>query len=243
MSTISAVGSASSAWADFSSSRASAMKDKMFSKVDSDGNGKVDKTELQGLLDKVTEMSGNSLGTAEDLFSKMDSNGDGSLSKDELDAGMKSLMPPPSSTIDFAQQRVADSSREAGAPPGPPPAEGADGSGTSASTDPLDTNGDGTVSAQERAAGELQNLMKNLMSAIDTDGDKTVSKTEAAAFKSQLATAFDSAIASMRAGSSSAATSSGQTGTDLTSPAKLVLQAYSKVAANASQTSALSLAA
>ena len=209
MSTISAVAGASSAWADISSSRASAMKEKMFAKVDSDGSGGVDKTELQGMLDHIAQKSGATLGSADDLLGTMDSDGSGSLSSDELDAGMKSLMPPPSSTMDFAQTRSATSG-----PGGPPPAsDDSSSSGSStgtsatstASTDPLDTDGDGVVSARERTAGDLKELMKALMSAMDTDGDKTVSKSEAQTFKSQLDAAFDSAFSSQGAGASSTA--------------------------------------
>lgn len=179
MSTISAVGNTGSAWSDLSSSRASAMKAKMFEKVDSDGSGAVDKTELQGLLDHIAEKSGKTLGSADDLLGKMDADGNGSLSSDELDAGMKSLMPAPSSTVDFAQQR---SDAPPGPPPGgPPPGGGADGAGASSSstssTDPLDTDGNGTVSAQERAAGALKELLQSLASVMNTDGGKQVSQT------------------------------------------------------------------
>jgi hypothetical protein len=189
MNTISGVGGASSAWAG-----ASAMKAKMFAKVDSDSSGSVDKTELQGMLDKISEKTGSQLGSADDLLGKMDSDGNGSLSSDELDAGMKSLMPAPKSTVDFAQQRGGG--EEGGGPPpcdGPPPAGAAsstDSSSSNGDTDPLDTNEDGTVSAQERAAGELQDLLKKLVSAADSDGDQQLSSSEIDSFQSRMQTAL-----------------------------------------------------
>jgi hypothetical protein len=258
MSTISSVGGASSAWSDLSSARASAMKDKMFAKVDSDGSGSVDTSELQGLLDHIAEKSGNSVGSATDLLGKMDSDGNGSLSKGELDAGMKSLMPAPSSTMDFAQQRADGSG---GPPPGgggpPPPSGASSGSASSSSsdsTDPLDTDGNGVVSAQEQAAGDLKALMSALVSAIDTDGDKSVSQSEADTFKSQLEAAVDSARSSQGTGSASNgstgdsatsadSSSSRQQSLDLSSIASLLIKSYGQTAANHSHAPTFSAAA
>ncbi len=199
MSTISGISSASSAWSEMSSSaRSTSRADRMFAKVDADGSGSVDKTELQGMLDKMAEKSdGNTLGSADDLMTKMDSDGDGSLSQDELDMGMKSLMPKPSSTIDFAQ-------RSGGSRPPPPPSGDSDATGSStSSTDPLDTNGDGTVSAEERAAGAVKDMVKDLFAAMGSDGDESVSKSEFAAFKDKLDAMFGSASSTASSSASS----------------------------------------
>jgi hypothetical protein len=77
---------------------------------------------------------------------------------------------------------------------GPPPPPDSDSSSSGTSTDPLDTNGDGTVSAQERAVGELKDFMSKLASTMDTNGDKTVSQTEADSFKSSLSSLVDMAM-------------------------------------------------
>lgn len=219
MSSISSVGGASGAWPDPGAARAAAMKERMFAKVDSDGSGSVDKTEMQTLVDRIGEKTGRSVGNADELLTKMDSNSDGSLSSDELYAGMKSLLPPPSSTVNFAQQCSQDSAAAAdelfatidtdgdgsiskaelstavaakedgprpakGAPPpGGAPAVASSASGTGSTTiDPLDTNEDGVVSAQERMAGQVQALM----TAMDSNGDKAVSASEVDSFISQL---------------------------------------------------------
>lgn len=81
----------------------------MFAKVDTDSSAGVDQTELSTMLSDTTSKTGNSLGDSKQLFSKMDSNSDGSLSSDELGLGMKDLPPPPS-TMDFAQSRGATGS-------------------------------------------------------------------------------------------------------------------------------------
>ena len=241
MSTISGVSSTGSAWPDIST-RASARSERMFAKVDADGNGGVDKSELQTMLDDISKKSGKTLGSADDLMTKMDSNGDGSLSKDELAAGMKSLMPRPASTVQFAQRGAG------GPPPECPPPDGASASGTSStSTDPLDTNGDGVVSAEERMAGELKDVMKDLFAAADTDRDKSISPGEADTFKQKLNDVFDKAIQGIQTGSDTASTGSQteaekqSSGFSLSSFITEVLKQYSQTASASSTTSSPSI--
>ena len=249
MSTISAVGGASSAWADYGSSRANAMKEKMFAKVDQDGSGGVDKTELQGMLDEIGQKSGTSLGSADDLLGKMDSDGNGSLSQDELDSGMKSLMPAPSSTLDFAQQHSGG-----GMPP--PPASGGGGdnsasatssSSSSSNTDPLDTNEDGVVSAQERAAGELKDLIKALTGAADKDSGTQVSQTDSTLVVTQFQTTLDSTTGTQTAGESSSSAEGSSSGSqdrlNLSALRDLIRNEYSKAAENYARAPALDVAA
>ena len=228
MSTISGASSASSAWSGMSSARANSRADRMFSKVDTDGSGSVDKTELQDMLDNIAQKTGTSLGSADDLMSKMDTDGDGSLSKDELASGMKSLMPAPSSTVEFAHHGGGGGCHM------PPPDSDSSGSTSTTATDPLDTNGDGVVSADELAAGQLKNAANDLFAAIDTNGDKSISKSEAETFKQNV----DGAIQGMEsAGSSSASgsqtSSSGDSSSNqaLSSFIDLVLKQYSQTAA------------
>jgi len=268
MSTISSVGGASSAWSDVASSRASAMKQKMFAKVDSDGSGSVDKGELQTMLDKISERSGQPVGTADDLLGKMDSNADGSLDASELDAGMKSLMPAPSSTMDFASRRSAEGEGDPDGGGGhggpPPPSDASSGSSTSSSTsstatDPLDTNEDGTVSAQERAAGDLKALLQQMVTSMDTDGNKEISQSEADNFSTQMKSALSSTLQAHSSSSSTATTGASASssassmeaqkhskGGDLEGLVKLLKEAYGQFAANAAQqasSSSLSVAA
>jgi len=215
MSTISGTSS-SNAWSAMSTSRAD-MKDKLFAKVDSDGSGAVDTTELQSMLDDLAKRTGSASSTsAADALNKLDSNGDGSLDKDELDKGMKDLLPAPSSTMAFAQARGPGGG---GGPGGPPPAAGAsDSSDTSSSTefDPLDTNKDGVVSEQERAAGEAKDVFKTLLKAVDTDGDKQISDSEFSQFEDMLSQAVSNADKPLT----------------LSSLSDLVLKEYGKAAAN-----------
>jgi Ca2+-binding EF-hand superfamily protein len=251
MSSISTVGGASSAWAAASSARADSMKDKMFAKVDADGSGGVNKAELQTMFDKIASKTGSSPGTAEDMLSKMDSDGSGELSKTELDTGMKSLSPKPTDTMAFAQQREQGGPGGAGGPkgppPGPPPAGGSgEASETSSSEDidPLDLNSDGTVSAQEKAAGELKEAMKTLMAAVDSDGDQKISSDEAVNFASQLTAAVNGSSSDTSTSSSSSnSNASTSTKQDSASLSQMLMQAYSRAASNYAQASQLSLSA
>lgn len=210
MSTLSGIGSG--AWTARAMPDMSAMRQRMFAKADADGSGGVDEAELQQMLSKVSERTGQDVGQASDLMTKWDSDGDGGLSSDELDTGMKSLMPQPSSTMEFAQMRGGPSM--GGMPPPPPPGkEGDEGGGvggvqgggesscadsattactaSSGSADAMDTNGDGIVSAGERAAAELEKLVESLTAAIDTNGDKSLTDDEVSDFLAQVQQSID----------------------------------------------------
>lgn len=106
MSTISSLSNSSNAWAPVNAQR-SQMQTKMFAKIDTDSSGGVDKTELQTVFANASQKTGVSL-DAEKLFTTMDSNADGSLSSDELASGLKDVMPPPPSTLAFAQGRSSN---------------------------------------------------------------------------------------------------------------------------------------
>jgi hypothetical protein len=200
MSTINAVG-ARNTWTEAvggSGARASARADKMFAQVDSDADGSVDSTELQSMLDRVSQKTGEPPGAAGDALSMLDSDGTGTLSENELSAGMKDLMPPPSSTIDFAQRNASGLQGPAPAMyDGPVASAGATtGSGTEASN-PLDINGDGVVSADEAATGALQDLV----AAVDSNGDHQLSKSEFATFEKNLQAAVAGDTSSVAAAS------------------------------------------
>lgn len=136
MSTISGLGGANRSW-DIGQpqSRRADHDARMFAKVDSDGSGGVDATELASMLEH-TGQSGDSA----ELLKKMDSDGDGSLDSDELSQGMRDLMPPPASTLEFAQARGAAN----------------DEGGSDDAFAALDADGDGQLSRTEFEAGKPQ---------------------------------------------------------------------------------------
>ena len=114
MTSISSLGS-SNAWSSAIQSQRSQQSAKLAEKLsanfDADGNGSLNETELQSLMDDIGSRTGQSGGSsAKDLLSSSDSNADGSLSTDELEAALPSMLPPPRSTMDFAQSRGAGQS-------------------------------------------------------------------------------------------------------------------------------------
>ena len=176
------ISSVSSAWSGASVQRASRpppSPERLLSKIDADGSGSVSDTELQGLLDDVAKKTGVSSQTsAADLVKQYDANGDGTLNADELGKTLQSVLPPPPSTMTFAQSRSGDSSASAAA--------------TGQAGDDLfgkvDSDGDGAVSQTE-----LQALLEamsggtasktgvssdEVFSQLDADGDGSLSEAE-----------------------------------------------------------------
>lgn len=178
----------------------------LFQKADADGSGDVNATELQTMLSKVAEKSGVSLDKdAATLLSESDTDGNGSLSSDELGKAMETLLPP-RNTVDFAQSRSAQADQGPegmdGPPPPPPggggPPDGVGGAGgasatghtsdsTSQTYDELDTNQDGTVSLQERLAGDTDaSALQTLLDQADANADGVLDKAEVSQLIQQL---------------------------------------------------------
>ncbi len=150
MASISSISNNSNAWATMAAER----KAKLFAKTDTDGNGGVDSTELQALMDKVSERTGVTNGnTAADLVSQLDTNSDGSLNADELQKGIPSIVPLPS-TMDFAQTRNASSSDTT--------------TGTTITTTVTTTT---TISGSNDSDSDA-------FASLDSDGDGKLSKAE-----------------------------------------------------------------
>lgn len=162
MTTISSVGG--SAWSSAAAMQRTQQRrgpspEDMLSKLDSDGNGSVSGTELQGLLDKVAKKggAGGTAADASDLVSRYDSDGDGNLNAQELGKTLESLMPQ-RSTMDFAQARGAGAGQ---------------GQAGDALFGKVDADGDGSVSQ-----AELQSLVAKMSGASDgstsaTDAEST----------------------------------------------------------------------
>ncbi len=106
MSSISSTTGLSNAWANASTQRVR-MQAKLFARVDADSSGGVDKTELQTLLTDISKKTGKTL-DATQVFANMGKDSSGSLSSEELAKALKGVMPPPPSTVDFAQKRSGE---------------------------------------------------------------------------------------------------------------------------------------
>ena len=177
------ISSVSSAWSSASVQRASRpgpSPERLLSKIDTDGSGGVSDTELQGLLDNVAKKTGVSSQTsAADLVKQYDANGDGSLNADELGKTLQSALPPPPSTMAFAQSRGDEGSSSTT-------------SATSQAGDDLfgklDSDGDGAVSKTELqalleamsggTASQTGVSSDDVFSQLDTDGDGSLTQAE-----------------------------------------------------------------
>ena len=137
--------------------------DSVFSKLDTKNQGYIEKTDLQSALSATDDGGGMQSGDIDDAFSALDGDGDGKVTKSELTDAMTKLSDQLNAQFD-ASRVNGGGIRPDGPPPGPPPggAGGAGGaadstsSSTTSTTEPADTNGDGTVSAQEQAAYETK---------------------------------------------------------------------------------------
>ena len=65
------------------------MRDKMFARTDANGDGQIDKAEMEEFAAHMAERTGQSA-SVEDIFASADSDGDGLISKTEF----KAMRPP-----------------------------------------------------------------------------------------------------------------------------------------------------
>ncbi len=141
----------------------------LVSKLDTDGSGSLEQTEVQSLTEKISEATGVSVDLAE-FLTTYDTDADGALSEDEAVAAL-----------------------EANRPEGPPPADmdtmqGSGGPDYSQMFSEADTDGDSSISATE--AESLADIISNatgttlkaddLITAYDADGDGVLSEEETA---------------------------------------------------------------
>ena len=173
--------------------------DDLFSKLDTSGQGYIEKADLQNALSQASSKgnaSGSSTG-ADDLFSQLDTNGDGKVTKQEFSDTVKKL----ADELDqqFQSGRTQGSMPPMGGmPPGPPPgaendkgmtkeeltsaANEVSGSDSSLASmlkdvvqnfDAADTNQDGKVTIQETLAYQQSKSASEL-------GNSTTAKSESA---------------------------------------------------------------
>ena len=194
MSSLNTVSSSSNGWANAMPPRppgGGRLAERLLSQFDTDNSGSVDSTELQNLLSDVSQKTGISTSStsASDLLSASDSNGDGSLSASELGNALKSVLPPPPSTMDFVQSRSGNSANTTSSTT-------ATGQAGDDLFSQLDTNGDSSVSQDE-----LQSLLdqmaadqgnsssalnaSDVISQLDTNGDGSLSASELDAARPQ----------------------------------------------------------
>ena len=161
--------------ASISSSTVSDWSNALFSRLDTKNQGFIEKSDIAAAFAQVdaSSASGNA-SAADQLFTQLDSNKDGKVTKSELSSAIAKVADELNAQYD--QARVARGGRGGPPPPGadgPPPGGAAEGASAASatSTSPYnaaaDTNGDGTVSADE-AAAYAKLLASGAASSADT---------------------------------------------------------------------------
>ncbi|MCK9293572.1 MAG: EF-hand domain-containing protein [Desulfobulbaceae bacterium] len=151
-------------------------KQQMFGKVDTDGSGAVDQTELASFAEGLSEQTGIEI-NAEEALSAYDADGDGALSQQEMEAMMGAYMPPPP-IMPAAGEESGDTAMNPGSMPPPPDKEEMFNS--------IDADGSGTIDESELASfvdqlaedTGIELNAEDALSTYDTDGDGALSQEE-----------------------------------------------------------------
>lgn len=132
-----------------------------FEKVDANGDGSLDETEISTMADKVSEMTGESVGK-NDILTKLDTDGDGLVNPEEFKAGRPKGPPPGMMGVGVqggSMQSLLDLLNDS------------EDDEESSFQDSLDTNGDGIVDVQEAIEG-----MKSVLQAYQNQMTDAISE-------------------------------------------------------------------
>jgi Ca2+-binding EF-hand superfamily protein len=189
MSSISGVSasSVSSSYASMTAAKrqrpdAAKMAEDIFSKLDTKGQGYIEKSDLQSALGalSVTDGTNTASGAAssttssvDDLFSKLDGDGDGKVTKKELADSMQGL-------ADALDSQAMSSRMQMGGMP--PPEGGHHGHDAGLTKDQLTSMASDAFATDSKRASVMSDVASNFDKA-DTNGDGKVSFKEAMAYE------------------------------------------------------------
>lgn len=147
------------------------LAENLFSKLDTTGQGYLQKSDLQSALDKVSP-STSSTKRVDDLFAKMDTNNDKQVSKEEFTNTLKEIASQVRANADMQAARKNDR------PPPPPPPQNGSGQDAGFTKDELSSQLKNVGSSDSRRS-DLVNKIVNNFDKADTDGNGKVSLQEA----------------------------------------------------------------
>ncbi|PNV84161.1 MAG: hypothetical protein C0627_01930 [Sulfurimonas sp.] len=139
------------------------MANELLASMDSDSNGSIDKAEFSAAAQSMASQSDNT-SELDEIFSSLDTDSDGSMSSEELMSALKNMKPAEGA------ERMAQ-----GAMPPPPPQDEATSSEDSTSSEvfaALDTNEDGSISAEEFQALFADDSSQETENSSQTNEDK-----------------------------------------------------------------------
>lgn len=200
------------------------MADKLFSKLDSSGQGYIQKSDLQAAFDKISSSSSSpsssgTLSSVDDLFSKLDTNSDGKVTKQEFSDILKKI----ADQLDnqFMSMRMSGGMQGGGMSGmmGMPP--GGDSGGLT--KDQLTSMSNNIGSSDSTASSSIKSLVNNF-DKVDTDGDGKVSLKEAMAYNKKMASS--DSVSSSSSISTTSSTSGNNLNAKILSQITKLMQAY-----------------
>ncbi len=150
----------------------SKMVDKLFSKLDTKGQGYIEKSDLQGAFDQASSKTPS----AEDIFKALDGDGDGKVTKQEMSDSVRKLADQLIGQLQNMRMSGMSKSDVNGM------AESATGSAAQKLTDlaenfdAADTNQDGNVSAQELMAYRASNETSSSTSDVQSSEARVMAR-------------------------------------------------------------------
>ncbi|QDX82830.1 hypothetical protein B9N43_04020 [Denitratisoma sp. DHT3] len=181
------------------------MANDLFSKLDTSGQGYIEKADLQSAFDQAASKT-NASDTStnvDDLFSKLDADSDGKVTKQEFSDSLQKL----ADQLDqqFQSGRMQDAMPSMGGmPPGPPPGAGEDAGKTKEELTSAATEVSGSDSG---LSSMLTNIVQNF-DAADTNQDGKVTMQEIIAYQQSQSTAESGTSTAAASGSAGKAASS-----------------------------------
>lgn len=208
------------------------MAENLFSKLDTSGQGFIQKTDLQSAFDQISSSSKSS-GTSssvDDLFAQLDADSDGKVTKQEFSDTLKKLADQMDQQFESMRMQGAMAAGGMGGPggaggmPPPPPPQGGDQGFTK---DELSSQLEEIGSTDSKRSSLISSVIENFDQA-DTDGNGKVSFQEAMAYEQSTRTSDATSQSGDSASASTSASASGNTNdTKVMLQIMKLMQAYS----------------
>ncbi len=156
----------------------------LFSQLDRDSQGYIEKSDLQTAFDKITSLSTSSTTQIDEsnidaLFSELDNNGDGKVTQQEFTDSLVKIDEQVQEI--FAQLRKSEAMDAMPPPPPPPLPDAMNGEDEGFTLEELTAQLEEIGSSDSKRANFISTIIENFEEA-DTDGDGKVNLQEAMSF-------------------------------------------------------------
>ena len=181
------------------------MAEQLFSKLDTKGQGYLEKSDLEAAFAQTssgdsTSDSTSGAASVDEVFQALDSDSDGKLTQQEMSENLKKL----SAAFDSQSNSMNMNGMGGGmSPPSPPPADGADSTDSAGFTkDELTSMISEASSSDDKRTSLMSSIVANFDEA-DTNSDGKVSNEEAMAFDKANQTSSSTSSSTSSASTSS----------------------------------------